>query len=78
MIRGLTEALKLVLCLEKDVIKQAIENILDRYSVDPSDKERLTELALKILTLTKEESHSPSELRDLVIELALENARSNV
>jgi len=59
------------------VIQQAIENILDRYSVDPSDKERLTELALKILTLTKED-HSPSELRDLVIELALENARSNV
>jgi len=77
MIRGLTESLKLVLCLEKDVVKQAIENILDRYSVDPSDKERLAKLALKILTLTKE-SHSPSELRDLVIELALENARSNL
>jgi len=67
-----------VLCLDEDIIKRAIENILNRYSVDPSEKERLTELALKILTLAKEESHSPSELRDLVIELALENARSNV
>ena len=78
MIRGLTEELNLVLCLDEDIIKRAIENILDRYSVDPSDKRCLTELALKILELNKKESHSPSELRDLVIEFALENARSNV
>jgi len=68
----------LVFCLDEDIIKRAIENLLDRYSVDPSDKECLTELALKIIALTKEESHSPSELRDLVIELALEKTRSNV